>query len=233
MELLKGESTLVETMNASSAAGEIIGASLSVLHTASADLESHIDSLKRDISPSHAHSTSRRKWSDTQQELALLVEKLKVLADAAQMIQSETGGAEGQTTARISGIIMKFSADTDEDPFVKVKSLVMSLISRLHDESLSLASQKAWCNEEMSNATGKREDLEADTAKCSSSLETDLAHSTVSSLRFSQSWVCCQTDNCRWASCAQSRGTFSPKSKLTLGKAFRECRRHLRPFGTI
>ena len=57
---------------------------------------------------------------------------------------------------------MKFSADTDEDPFVKVKGLVMSLISRLQDESLSRASQKAWCNEETSNATGKREDLEAD-----------------------------------------------------------------------
>ena len=127
-----------------------------------------------------------------------------MLADATQMVQSETGGAEGQTdslfqesssaslqtstdleglkvvtmvrrlaaqeqfaalaqlTARISGIIMKFGADADDDPFVKVKGLVMSLISRLQDESLS---QKAWCNEEASNATGKSKDLEADTAR--------------------------------------------------------------------
>ena len=73
---------------------------------------------------------------------------------------------------------MKFSADTDEDPFVKVKSLVMSLISRLQDESLSLASQKACCDEETSNASGKKEDLEADTAKCSSSLETVVSRSS-------------------------------------------------------
>ena len=144
------------------------------------------------------------------------------LADATQMIQSETGGTEGQTdslfqessgaslqtstdleglkvvtmvrglaaqeqsaalaqlTARISGIIMKFGEGTDDDPFVKVKGLVMSLISRLQDEDLFEASQKAWCNEETSNATGKREDLEADTAKCSSSsLETAVSKSSV------------------------------------------------------
>ena len=117
VELLKGESTLVETMNTSLAAEEIIGASLSVLHTASADLESHIDSLKRDISLSHALSTSRRKWSDTtQQELALLVDKLKVLADATQMIQSETGGAEGQTDSlfqKSSGASLQISTDLE------------------------------------------------------------------------------------------------------------------------
>ena len=147
-------------------------------------------------------------------------EKLKVLADATQMIRSETGGAEGQTdslfqessgaslktstdleglkvmtmvrrlavqeqsaalaqlASRISAI-MKFGADTDDDPVVKVEGLVMSLISRLHDESLSQASQKAWCNEETSNATGKREYLKADTAKCSSSHETAVSKSSV------------------------------------------------------
>ena len=42
---------------------------------------------------------------------------------------------------------MKFDA---EEPFMKVKGLVMGLISRLRDESSSQANQKAYCNEEMS-----------------------------------------------------------------------------------
>ena len=46
---------------------------------------------------------------------------------------------------------MKFDAGADEDPFMKVKGLVMGLISRLRDESSSQANnQKAYCNEEMS-----------------------------------------------------------------------------------
>ena len=78
-------------------------------------------------------------------------------------------GDNGQTARRAGAVCC---ARSDDDPFVKVNGLVMSLISPLQDESLFEASQKAWCNEEISNATGKREDLEADTAKCSSSLET-------------------------------------------------------------
>ena len=203
-------------------------------------------------------------------------EKLKVLADATQMIQSETCGAEGQTdslfqessgaslqtstdleglkvvtmvrrlaaqeqsaalaqlTARVSGIIMKFGADTGDDPFVKVKGLVMSLISRLQDESLSQASQKACCSEEASNATGKRKiskPMLQSTLPNLMQLWPDPSFWTGRFRRFSQSWVYCQTGNCILTSCVQLNGTFSPKSKLTLSKAFRECRRHLRPFG--
>ena len=44
---------------------------------------------------------------------------------------------------------------------------------------MSQASQKACCKEETSNATEKRDDLEADTAKCSSSLETAVSRTSV------------------------------------------------------
>ena len=137
VELLKGESTLVETMNASLDSEEMIGASRSVLHTASADLQSHIDSLKRDISPSHAHSTSRRKRSDTQQQLALLVGKLKMLAGATQTIQSEAGGAEGQTDSLFqesSGASFRTSTDLEG---LKVATMVRRLAAQ--EQSAALA----------------------------------------------------------------------------------------------
>ena len=128
-----------------------------------------------------------------------------------------------QLTARISGIIMKFGADTDDDPFVKVTSLVMSLISQLQRKR------------RMQRERGKK--ISKLTLRSAhrhlKQLFPNLAYSTVRSLRFSQSWVYCQTDTCRWTSCAQLNGTFSPKSKLTLGKVFRERRRYLTIFGLL
>ena len=101
----------------------------------------------------------------------------------------------------------------------------MSLISQLQDESLSQPRQKAWCNEEASNATGKREGLEADIAKCSSSFVTAASKSSVldaeiSSLQ-SELGVLSKKHNGRWKSCAKLNGTYSPKSKPML-----------EPFGT-
>ena len=94
----------------------------------------------------------------------------------------------------------------------------MSLISQLQDVSLSQPRQKAWCNEEASNATGKREGLEADTAKCSSSFVTAASKSSVldaeiSSLQSELGVLSKKKHNGRWKSCSKLNGTYSPKSK--------------------
>ena len=65
---------------------------------------------------------------------------------------------------------MKFGAGADDDPFVKVKDLIMDF-SRLQAEASSETNQKSHCDEETSMAAEK-EDLEDDTAKHSSLLET-------------------------------------------------------------
>ena len=64
-----------------------------------------------------------------------------------------------QLAPRLSGIMMKVGAGAGEDSFVKVKGLITRLID------------KPYCDEETSTAAEK-EDLEADTAKHSSTLET-------------------------------------------------------------
>ena len=60
---------------------------------------------------------------------------------------------------------------------MKVKDLITDLISRLQAEASSETNQKSYCDEEMSKATEKREDLEADVAKHSSKLEAAVARS--------------------------------------------------------
>ena len=77
--------------------------------------------------------------------------------------------ALAQLGSHISAI-MKFGARADDDPFVNVKDLTMDF-SRLQAEASSETNQKSHCDEETSMATEK-EDLEDDTAKHSSPLET-------------------------------------------------------------
>ena len=121
-----------------------------------------------------------------ERNLLSVAEELKMLTEATQTLQLETGGAEGQAYSpfqessndqtalqtRALSAIMKFGAGTGEDPFAKVKGLITALISRLQDESSTEANQKAYCDEETSKATEKEENLEDDIAKRSSKLET-------------------------------------------------------------
>ena len=89
--------------------------------------------------------------------------------------------------------ILKFGAGTCENPFMRVNTLITELISWLQDGALSETRQKACFDEETSKATAK-EDLEADTAKHSSILETTVSRVTLdgeasSQVRISQCTV--------------------------------------------
>ena len=157
--------------------------------------------------------------SDYEASVKVFADELKVLAEATQVLQSETSGADGQTyslfqesssaalqTTDLKAIelltlvrrlakqehstalaqlgshisaIMKFGAGVDDDPFVKVKDFITDLISRLQAEASYEANQKSYCDEDMSKATEKKEDLEADVARHSSKLEAAVARSIV------------------------------------------------------
>ena len=100
----------------------------------------------------------------------------EVMTMVRRLADEEHSAALDRLTSSLSAI-MKFSAETGDNPFVKVKGLVMGLISRLRDESSSQANQKAYCDEEMSKLTDKK-DLKADSSMHSSKLETAMFRST-------------------------------------------------------
>ena len=85
-------------------------------------------------------------------EVVTIVRRFATQAHSAAIAQHTSG----------MSAIMKFSAETSEDPFMKVKGFLTNLINRLWDESSSQANKKAYCDEEMSKFTEK-EDLKADT----------------------------------------------------------------------
>ena len=100
----------------------------------------------------------------------------EMVISVRRLAEQEHSTALDQLASRISAI-MKFGAGADGDPFVKVKDLITDFISRLQAEPSSETNQKSYCDEEMSNATEKKEDLEADVAKHFSKLEAAVVRS--------------------------------------------------------
>merc|ERR1719359_976513 len=72
---------------------------------------------------------------------------------------------------------IKLGAAAGEDPFAKVKGLITDMIATLEAEAEEDASQKAYCDKEMSEATAKKDDLTAESDKLSTKIAQDKAAS--------------------------------------------------------
>merc|ERR1719199_461298 len=57
----------------------------------------------------------------------------------------------------LSTLVLKIK----EDHFKKVRDLIKDMVTRLEEEAEAEASQKQWCDEEMSAATEKRDENQA------------------------------------------------------------------------
>jgi len=81
-----------------------------------------------------------------------------------------------QLASRMSSA-MRLGAAAGEDPFGKVKELITSMIATLESEAEEDASQKAYCDKEISEATAKKDDLTAESDKLSTKIAQDKAAS--------------------------------------------------------
>jgi len=84
--------------------------------------------------------------------------------------------ALAQLASRMSSA-MKLGAAAGEDPFAKVKGLITDMIATLEADAESDASQKAYCDKEMSEATAKKDELTAESDKLSTKIAQDKAAS--------------------------------------------------------
>merc|ERR1719409_2449810 len=64
-----------------------------------------------------------------------------------------------------------------DDPFAKVKSLIMDLIDRLQKEAQAEAAEKSYCDEQMSKTETKKDELEDDIAALSAKIDKSAAAS--------------------------------------------------------
>merc|ERR1719460_3231778 len=65
---------------------------------------------------------------------------------------------------------MKLGAASGEDVFAKIKGLITDMISTLEEEAQADASQKAYCDKELSEANAKKDELTATSDKLSASI---------------------------------------------------------------
>merc|ERR1719486_102479 len=85
--------------------------------------------------------------------------------------------ALAQLASRVSSA-MRLGAAAGEDPFAKVKGLITDMIATLESEAEEDASQKAYCDKEMSETTAKKDELTAESEKLSTKIAQDKAAST-------------------------------------------------------
>merc|ERR1719240_562059 len=72
---------------------------------------------------------------------------------------------------------MRYGATSGDDPFAKVKGLITDMIAKLMNEAADEASEKAYCDEEMSKTKAKKEELTDYITKLTTKIDSDTASS--------------------------------------------------------
>merc|ERR1719335_346183 len=81
-----------------------------------------------------------------------------------------------QLASRIAATI-RYGSSNGDDPFAKVKGLIVDMIDKLMKEAEAEASFKAYCDEEMAKTEQKKSELNADLDKLNSKIDTLSARS--------------------------------------------------------
>jgi hypothetical protein len=75
-----------------------------------------------------------------------------------------------QLASRMAAVI-RYGASAGEDPFAKVKGMISDLIAKLESEAGSEATEKAYCDEQLSKTEAKKGELQFDLQKLSAKID--------------------------------------------------------------
>merc|ERR1719183_1935546 len=114
-----------------------------------------------------AGSQMRSRADLANAELVSLVKKLA---------RQHHSSALAQLASRIQAVY-KYSQSSGDDPFVKVKGLIVDLINKLEAEAAAAATEKAWCDEQMSKTEEKKQELDEDIEKLTTKIDKASADS--------------------------------------------------------
>merc|ERR1719359_1926479 len=104
------------------------------------------------------------------------LKNFEVVNMVKRLAKQQHSTALAQLASRIMAT-MKYGAAAGDDPFAKVKGLIVEMIDKLMKEAEAEASHKAYCDEEMSKTKAKKDELTADIDKLTSKIDTASARS--------------------------------------------------------
>jgi len=102
--------------------------------------------------------------------------QVEVVTMVKKLAKEHHSAALAQLASRIAAVA-RYSAHSGADPFEKVKGLITELISKLEAEAEAAATEKAWCDEQMSKTEEKKAELEEDVAKLTTKIDEASAKS--------------------------------------------------------
>jgi len=112
----------------------------------------------------------QRASISTQADLA----NLEVVNLVRQLAKKYHENSLMQLAGRIQAV-MKYGASAGEDPFAKVKALIVDMISKLEQDAAGEASHKAYCDKEMAGTKEKLEDLNGNIDSLSAKIDKKAA----------------------------------------------------------
>merc|ERR1719262_241742 len=102
--------------------------------------------------------------------------KIEAVRFVRDLARKSKAPALAQLASRMESAV-RLGAAGGNDPFAKVKGLITDMIATLEQEAEEDATQKAYCEKEMSETTAKRDELQAESDKLSTKIAQDKAAS--------------------------------------------------------
>jgi chromosome segregation ATPase len=100
----------------------------------------------------------------------------EVITMVKKLAREHHSAALAQLASRIAAV-MRYGEASGDDPFAKVKSLISAMIAKLESEASSAATEKGYCDDELSKTELKKGELEEDVAKLSTKIDQSAAKS--------------------------------------------------------
>merc|ERR1712087_152690 len=99
-----------------------------------------------------------------------------VIEEVRRLAKQEHSSALAQLASRIAAVA-HYGASNGEDVFAKIKGLIRDMIAKLEREAGDEATEKAYCDEQISKTEFKKGELEDDIAKQTSRIDRAAARS--------------------------------------------------------
>jgi len=93
-----------------------------------------------------------------------------------KLAREQHSAALAQLASRI-GAVIRYGSSSGEDPFVKIRSLISDMISKLETEAQSESTEKAYCDEELAKTKAKKEELNFQISKLTAKIDKAAANS--------------------------------------------------------